>query len=104
MRIALGLDLFLEEFAAEHDALTFRDWGGGEHWKRRLQVVASDPGTEIFFNLTEVDVYEGLLRGAQNKGGGTDWELTQFKGNEDWLQRCTWYRDGEVAPQPEELS
>lgn len=104
MRIALGLDILLEEFAAEHNADSFRVWGEGENWRRRLHEVAAYPETTIYWNLTEVDVGAGLLRSSSRRGGGTDWELLQFRKNDDWLSRTTWYRNGVEVAQPEELS
>lgn len=104
VRIALGLDLYLEEFAEAHDATTFRIWGAGENWRRQLHEVASDPETTIFWNLTEVEIGPGLLRSASELGGGTDWELFQFRQNADWLERTVWFRDGVQIQQPEELS
>lgn len=104
MRIALGLDLYLEEFAAEHSAATFRAWGHGQNWRLRLYEVASAPDTVIYWNLTDVTVGPGLLRSSSGYGGGTDWELLQFKGNQDWLGRTMWFRDGTQVEQPEELS
>lgn len=104
MRIALGLDLDLEDFAHEHGADTFRAWGLGERWRDRLIDIASRDDTEIYWNLTGVAIDDGLLRAARGSGGGTDWELSQFYRNTGWLRRCRWFRDGVEVDQPVELT
>jgi len=104
VRIALGLDVHLQAFAEEHLAQTYRDWGAGERWRDELVRIASEADTEIRWNLTEIDVVAGLTRAAARFGGPTDWELSLFHQNSDWLRRTRWYRDGVEVAQPVEFT
>ena len=103
VRIALGLGVHLDAFAEVHGAETYREWGD-DAWQRRLFSIASDEATEIYWNLTDVEVGPGLTRAAARVGGATDSELLLMRENPDWLPRCRWFRDGDEVAAPGELA
>lgn len=103
MRVALGLGAHLDAFANENGADTYRQWGPDDY-RTGLLVVASDPETRFYWNLTGINVAWGLQRAAGGFGGATDWELSQFKGNIDWIDRSFWWNVDEWCECPEELA
>ena len=102
VRVALGLDLYLGQFAREWGAETSRSWGG-DNWRFGLYTVASSTETQVYWNLTGVNVLDGLQRASRNVGGPTDWELLQFKEHPDWIERSRWCCDGGEVPCPDEM-
>lgn len=111
-RIALGLDRgrLLDDFADLHEASTWSEWGDDD-WHESLRRIMDSGKTEAYWNLTGVDVEEGVLRAAKSEAGlmtgagasiamNTDWELLEFKRNEHWWLRSHFFRDGLLVPNP----
>ncbi len=104
MRLALGIDENLDEFAEEHDAVTWTYWGSAD-WRSQLHELAADQAIEFVWNLTDVEITEGLGRAVLAEqgvpvGGATDWELLQFCLNHSWRARARFFVDGVEAPDP----
>lgn len=55
---------------------------------------------QILWNVTEVDVYGGLLHASAGIGGATDWELLEFRKNPPWWERTLWFRDDKQVSNP----
>jgi len=53
---AMGLDRYLDAFAAERGATTWKDFDDPVNWKYGVTDKLSDPKTTIHFNLDDVDV------------------------------------------------
>ena len=93
MRLALGIGPLLDEFANTHEALIYSHWDAS-HWLDRLANLAADGGTEFLWNLTEIDLEDGLYRAVLAKETGvnivyiTDWELLMFCQSSNWRTRC----------------
>lgn len=105
MRLALGIDDNLEQFASEHDAKIYTHWNFTD-WRTLLPQLAEDRTTEILWNLTDVEVDAGLRRavlaetaGVEN-AGATDWELLQFCRNQEWRRHSRFFRDGVEVSDP----
>jgi len=101
-KVALGLDRYLQDFAARHSAETWRHFAGHDPtaWKATFLRVMRDPGTVALFNLRGVNTWKGVARAAAGLGGPTDWELFTIRGNEDWWPRILWLVDDDPAPNP----
>jgi len=105
MRLALGFSHLLDEFAAQHDALTYKDWKDVE-WRDAVVRAAADPSTEIYWNLSGIDVRAGLLRAVSDQDSGlrtasaSDWELLQFCQNAEWRSRTVFFVDGSRDDDP----
>ena len=56
---------------------------------------------QIVVNLDGVDSpWLAAQRAASNTGGATDWELLQIKLTPSAWDRITWYKNGEIVPNP----
>ena len=101
-KIALGIDTYLDEFAAANSAISWKVFARRDplHWKDAFFERMSHPDSQILFNLKGVDVWKGVTRAANRKGGATDWELLQISQNELWWGRIEWIMDGQRMPNP----
>ena len=100
-RLALGLSDYLDDFASENNAHTWKDFADPVNWKEGVNTALFDPNMKILVNLDGVD--NPLLaaqRAASNSGGATDWELLQIKLTPSAWDRITWFRGGEIVPNP----
>jgi hypothetical protein len=104
-KVALGVNEFLEQFAAKGGWKTWRQWGGS-NWKSKFQGVM-ESAKEIHFNLIEpkgsiINARTSIQRVASGgKYGATDWELFQIWKNPQWWSKITFYgKNGEVLPNP----
>lgn len=79
---ALGLAKYLDEFALQHDATTFRHFSDQSTWKRQVLERLADPDQKVLFNLHRVDAWAGITRAARGVDGPTDWELFQIYQND----------------------
>jgi hypothetical protein len=102
MRIALGFDRYLDNFARGLSAQSWREFACDEpgNWRTRFFEVMGDEGNAIFFNLDGVDVWKGITRAASGRGGPTDWELLQIQQNPQWWPRITWMKGNQPLPGP----
>ena len=98
---AMGLDAFnLQGFAAARGASTAMGEANMETFVMRK---LADPETAIHFNLDGVDVWKGVSRastGLPGKFGATDWELLQIKQNPQFWNRITFWKNGQIVPNP----
>lgn len=105
MRLALGIDENLEDFARNHDAKIYTHWDFAD-WRTLLPQLVSESEAEVLWNLTDVDVGAGLHRAvvAETTGveiaGATDWELLQFCRNSEWRFRSRFFLNGVEIPDP----
>ncbi len=92
-RLALGLKFYLNRFAAEHQALTWKQLASDDpaNWRYYVLIALNDAETEILFNLQGVAVGAGLLRAASGRGSSTDWELLTIQQNPEWWPRIRWF-------------
>jgi hypothetical protein len=97
---AMGLKGELDAFAEARGATTWKQFSNPETWKPQVLERLGDPQTPVHFNLNGVDVWEGVQRASQGKGGATDWELLQIKQNPEFWDTITFWKDGKVAPNP----
>lgn len=102
MRIALGLDVYMDDFTRSLSAQSWKVFSGDapEEWQTRFLELMGSEHVTVFFNLDGVDVWRGLLRAATCRGGPTDWELLQIQQNPQWWPRITWLKRGEPVPNP----
>ena len=100
--IALGLGDYLDSFTHIVNGKNWRSWAREDplNWKLAFTNVVSNPSNKVAFNLTGVNVQQGISRAAAGRGGNTDWELLMIRSNKDWWSRITWYRDGKVVANP----
>jgi len=101
-KLALGFQDRLFEFADEHNAYTFKDfWDPDAGWKAGVQQAIYDPDMEIIVNLDGIDnPIAAAQRGIGGAGGATDWELGQIWQSKTEWGKITWYKDGEIVPNP----
>jgi hypothetical protein len=100
--IALGIEDYLDDFAARHNAQTWKQWAAQDplNWKKYFLEYVSDLNNKIKFNLDGVDVWGGVNRSAAGRGGATDWELLQIRNNPQWWDRIEFIRNGQLHPNP----
>lgn len=70
------------------------------NWQYYFLEAIDDPAVTVYFNLTGVDVWAGVLRASRGGGGPTDWELLAIQQHEDWWPRIIWMGDGVPVPNP----
>jgi hypothetical protein len=106
LRVALGLERHLELFAARHGAITWTDLAKDDpaNWRSSVLNALGDPGTEILFNLRDVNVGAGLLRAASGRGGATDWELLTIHQRPDCWPRIRWFEGNLPVSNPFEFA
>lgn len=101
MQLALGLDLFLDAFAAKHEATMLKRISPDpDLWFEHLRALVADETVTFLWNLTGVDVWEGLTRAASGSGGGTDKELLFFREHAALWSRTEWMRDEQAVTNP----
>ena len=100
-KLALGLSESLDDFALKNGASTWKDFPDPTNWKKGVLDALYDSNTEIIVNLDGVDnPLSSIQRAAGGYGGATDWELLQIKLTPESWDRITWYKDGNVVPNP----
>lgn len=100
-KLALGLSESLDDFALKNGASTWKDFPDPTNWKNGVLDALYDSNTEIIVNLDGVDnPLSSIQRVAVGYGGATDWELLQIKLTPESWDRITWYKDGNVVPNP----
>ncbi len=101
LKLALGLSESLDDFASKNGASTWKDFPDPTNWKNGVLDALYDSNTEIIVNLDGVDnPLSSIQRAAGGYGGATDWELLQIKLTPESWDRITWYKDGNVVPNP----
>ncbi len=101
--IALGLNLYLKRFAAEHSAETWKQIvDEPEDWWYAFLGFLDDPDVSFCFNLTSVAVARGVLRAASGVGDAsmTDRELLQIKLFPATWPRLEWWENGRRVANP----
>lgn len=78
----MGISDHLDDFAARHGADTWKNRPDPASWKPGVLGKLSDPNQRVLFNLDGVDVWPGVTRAAAGRGGATDWELLQVRGED----------------------
>ena len=100
-RFALGLREYLDGFAENNGAKTWKDLPDPTNWKQGVIDALHDPDTDILFNLDGVDnPWSAVMRASSGRGGATDWELFQIKNTPEAWGRVIWYLNGEIVPNP----
>ena len=100
-KLALGLSESLDDFALKNGASTWKDFPDPTNWKNGVLDALYDSNTEIIVNLDGVDnPLSSIQRAAGGYGGATDWELLQIKLTPESWDRITWYKNGNVVPNP----
>ncbi len=99
-RLALGIDPYLDEFAVQQGATTWKSFPDVSNWRRTMLERFADPNTTIVFNLEGVSVWDGLSRAARGAGGATDWELLQIHQNRQWWHMIEWWDGLKPAANP----
>lgn len=100
-KFALGLREYLDGFAENNGAKTWKDLPNPNNWKQGVLDALYDPNTDILFNLDGVDSpWSAVTRAASGRGGATDWELFQIKNTPEAWERVIWYSNGEIVPNP----
>lgn len=100
-KLALGLSESLDDFALKNGASTWKDFPDPNNWRNGVLDALYDPNTEIIVNLDGVDnPLSSIQRAAGGSGSATDWELLQIKLTPESWDRITWYKDGNVVPNP----
>ena len=103
-KLALGLGDYLDDFASNNNAHTWKDFPDPTNWKEGVNNALLNPDVEIIVNLDGIDnPMLAAQRAAGNMGGATDWELLQIKMTPSAWERITWYQNGEVVPNPFEF-
>ena len=74
MRIALGIEDYLDDFALRHSALTWKQLAKDhpQNWKSIFLGLTDDSVVVVLFNLDGVDVWRGVTRAAAKGKGLTD--------------------------------
>lgn len=95
---AMGLeDSGLAAFAAARGASTWHQFTN-PNWRLGVLEKMADTRTHIHFNLTNVNVWEGVTRGATSRAGATDWELfTIYRNPQHWERFTFWLNDSPAA-------
>ena len=97
---AMGLKGELGAFAEARGATTWKQFPNPETWKSGVLDKLADPNTPVHFNLNGVGVWGGVQRAASGAGGATDWELLQIRQNPQFWDSMTFWKNGQVAPNP----
>lgn len=94
-RVALGIREYLDDFARDFNALTWKDLApDGLGWKDKILQALQDPNVRIYFNLDGLEsVWSSIQRVASGYGGATDWELYQIYSNPDIWDTILWFRE-----------
>lgn len=99
--MALGLSDYLDDFSANNNAHTWKDFPDPNNWKDGVNDALFNPDMEILVNLDGIDnPMLAVQRAASNRGGATDWELLQIKLTPSAWDRITWFLNGEVVSNP----
>ncbi len=100
-KLALGLSDYLDDFAEKNNAHTWKNFNDPNNWRDGVLDALYDPNTQIIFNLDGIDnPMSSVMRASHGAGGATDWELLQIKYTPDAWDRITWYKNGDVVPNP----
>ncbi len=101
-RLALGLSDYLDDFADNTNAHTWKNFSDPNNWQQGVLDAIYNSDMEIVFNLDGIDSpWKAVMRASSGYGGGaTDWELWQIKMAKESWGRVTWYQNGKVVPNP----
>ncbi len=101
-KLALGLDRYLDRFAARHQARTWKELvrADPDEWRYEFLALMDEATTEVYFNLREVEVGTGLLRAASGNGSNTDWELLMIREHPGWWPRVRWMDEDRPVANP----
>ncbi len=77
-RLALGLAKYLDQFADEKNAMTWKDAPDPNNWWPFIVQNIADPEVRKLFLIEGVDVWPGISRAASGRGGPTDNELFEI--------------------------
>ena len=103
-RVALGLSENLDNFAQEHNALTWEQIVPVEeanNWRYYIEKAINDPEVEIYFNLDGINnVWASIQKVARGAGGATDWELFKIYSNKGIWDTVVWFLEGEETANP----
>lgn len=91
---ALGIGEHLDDFAKNLNASTWKNLPDVTKWKNGVMDALSNPNVPVHFNLTDVNVWQGVQRAASGRGGATDWELLKIKENPQFWDKITFWNDG----------
>ena len=91
IRVALGIRGHLRQFATRMNVQHWEQWARSDpdNWRSAFMEVMNETTNDIFFNLDDVEIWPGILRGSSGHGSSTDWELFQIYQNEGWWNRIT---------------
>ncbi|BDU22953.1 hypothetical protein [Dyella sp. GSA-30] len=64
----MDIDPFLDEFAEQHGATTWKQFEDVEQWKSGVLDKLMDPNTKVMFNLDGVDPWAGIQRASAGRG------------------------------------
>jgi RHS repeat-associated protein len=99
-RLALGLSDYIDDFANNQGAKTWRDFSDPDNWRNEMFQKLGDPNVKKVFNLDGVNIDEGLTNFSTGKPRATDWELGHIQQNKDWWPSIEWFKDGVKVPNP----
>jgi hypothetical protein len=105
-KYVLGLTRHLDEFSKTYKAYHYERFAADdmENWQSRFYDIMNHDNADVFFNLKNVNVWEGVARAStmtKGKYGPTDWELLQIKMNPNWWPRIKWIDEyGKEVPNP----
>ena len=100
-RLALGKSSYLDDFAKQRNAHTWKDFPDADNWQQGVMDALFDPDTEIVFNLDGVgNPWTAITKASSGRGGATEWELLQIKSNPEVWGRVIWYQNGSIVPNP----
>ena len=100
--IALGVSEYLDDFVKNVNGSTWQTWGTKNFQSQFLETI-NNSANKIHFNLDGiVNPWGAVSEGAKGFGvsRATSWELYQLYSNPAALERTTFYREGQVIPNP----
>ena len=96
---AMGIDDFLDDFARQHGATTWKQFDDAGNWQPQVYARLADPEQRVLFNLDGIDsVWASVQRAASGRGGATDWELMMMRENE--FPNLEFWQNGQRVANP----